>query len=162
MREDQIERAMALGVVCSFFLAHVYDWGDPIRASLLGPERGDNYMPTGSATRAGMRLSYHSDAPMTEPEPLRSIRTAVTRGTASGAVIGAHQRVPIDAAMRAMTIDAAYQLGMEHEAGSLAIGKFADFTVLGEDPHHAPTDALASIPVLGTWVGGREVWSASP
>ncbi|MDE1950308.1 MAG: amidohydrolase, partial [Burkholderiales bacterium] len=85
MRDDQIERAMALGVVCSFFLVHVYHWGDPIRDVLLGAERGGNYMPIGSAARAGMRVSYHSDAPMTEPDPLRSIQTAVTRGTASGA-----------------------------------------------------------------------------
>ncbi len=160
MREDQIERAMALGVVCSFFLAHVYHWGDPIRDSLLGPKRGGNYMPVGSATRAGMRLSYHSDAPMTEPDPLLSIQVAVTRGTASGAVLGEHQRVSIDEALKAMTIDAAYQLGMAHEAGSLAIGKFADFAVLGDDPRQMPPHLLASIPVKGTWVAGREVWSA--
>jgi predicted amidohydrolase YtcJ len=160
MREDQIERALSLGVVCSFFLAHVYHWGDPIRDALLGPERGSNYMPIGWATRAGMRLSYHSDAPMTEPDPLRSIQIAVTRGTASGAVLGEHQRVSIDQALKAVTIDAAYQLGMEHEAGSLGVGKFADFVILGDDPRQVPPQSLASIAVQGTWVAGREVWSA--
>ncbi|NYT64336.1 amidohydrolase, partial [Alcaligenaceae bacterium] len=117
MRDDQIARAHAMGVVCSFFVAHVYHWGDPIRDALLGPERAGNYMPIGSASRAGMRISYHSDAPMTEPDPLLSIQTAVTRLTATGEVLGAHQRVSIDDALRAMTIDAAYHIGMEHEVG---------------------------------------------
>jgi predicted amidohydrolase YtcJ len=157
MRDDQIARAHALGMVCSFFVPHVYHWGDSISDSLLGPERAVNYMPAGSATRLGMRVSYHSDAPMTEPDPLLAIQTAVTRRTASGAVLGGHQRVSIDDALRAMTIDAAYQIGMDKDVGSLEVGKRADFVLLAEDPRRVAPETLASIQVLGTWIEGREV-----
>lgn len=160
MRDDQIARAHAMGVVCSIFVPHVYHWGDPIRDALLGPERAGNYMPTGSAARVGMRVSYHSDAPMTEPDPLLSIQTAVTRLTASGAVLGPHQRVSIDAALRAVTIDAAYHIGMDHEVGSLEVGKRADFAILGSDLRQVPPETLASIKVNGTWIDGRQVWCA--
>ena len=162
MRDDQVARAHAMGLVCSFFVPHVFHWGDAISEGLLGPERAGNYMPVGSATRQGMRVSYHSDAPMTEPNPLLAIQTAVTRLTELGTVLGAHQRVSIDEALRAMTIDAAYHIGMEQEIGSLEIGKYADFAILGNDPRQVPPEMLASIPVNGTWMDGREVWRAEP
>jgi predicted amidohydrolase YtcJ len=159
MRDDQVARTHAMGVVCSFFVPHVFHWGDAISEGLLGPER---YMPAGSATRQGMRVSYHSDAPMTEPNPLLSIQTAVTRLTESGKILGAHQRVSVDEALRAMTIDAAYHIGMEQDIGSLEIGKLADFAILGSDPRQVPPESLATIPVNGTWMNGREVWRAEP
>lgn len=158
MRDDQIARAHAMGVVCSFFVPHVYHWGDPIRDSLLGAERAGNYMPAGSATRMGMRVSYHSDAPMTEPHPLLAVQTAVTRLTESGTLLGGHQRVAIDEALKAVTIDAAYHIGMDQEVGSLEMGKRADFVILGSDPRRVPPETLASIPVHGTWMDGQEVW----
>ena len=159
--DDQLARALELGLVCSFFVPHVYHWGDAIRDALLGPERAGNYMPAGSATRLGMRVSYHSDAPMTEPDPLLAIQTAVTRRTASGQVLGEHQRVSLEEGLRAMTIDAAYQLGMDQEVGSLEVGKRADFVLLAQDPRHVAAETLASIEVRGTWIDGRPVWSAS-
>ena len=158
VRDDQLVRAMKLGLVCSFFVPHIYHWGDPIRDILLGDERAGNYMPAGSATRLGMRLSYHSDAPMTEPDPLLAIQTAVTRRTAAGTVMGAHQCVPLDAALRAMTIDAAYQIGMDQEVGSLEVGKRADFVLLGQDPRQVASENLAAIEVRGTWIDGKPVW----
>ena len=159
VRDDQLARTLSLGMVCSFFVPHVYHWGDAIRDSLLGSERAGNYMPAGSATRLGMRVSYHSDAPMTEPDPLLAIQTAVTRRTASGQVLGEHQRVSLEDALRAMTIDAAYQIGMDKEVGSLEVGKRADFVVLAQDPRRVAAEALAAIEVRGTWIDGRPVWS---
>ena len=87
-REDQIRRAMGMGVVCSFFLAHLHHWGDPIRDAMFGPERAAEYMPSGTAQKLVMRASYHSDAPMTEPDRLLAMQVAVTRRSSSGAVLG--------------------------------------------------------------------------
>jgi predicted amidohydrolase YtcJ len=161
LRDDQLARIHALGMVCSFFVPHVYHWGDAIRDALLGPERAGNYMPAGSATRLGMRVSYHSDAPMTEPDPLLAIQTAVTRRTATGAVLGEHQRVSLEEALRAMTLDAAYHIGMDREVGSLEVGKRADFVLLAQDPRQVAPEKLAALEVRGTWVDGREVWNAA-
>jgi len=158
VRDDQLARIHSLGLVCSFFVPHVYHWGDAIKDSLLGSERAVNYMPAGSATRLGMRVSYHSDAPMTEPDPLLAIQTAVTRRTASGQILGGHQRVSVDEALRAMTIDAAYQINLDEEVGSLELGKRADFVLLAQDPRHVAPETLAAIKICGTWIDGREVW----
>ena len=56
----------------------------------------------------------------------------------------------IDQAMRAITVDAAYVLGMEHEIGSLRAGKKADFTVLEADPYETAPGDLKDIPIWGT------------
>lgn len=161
VRDEQLARTLEMGMVCSFFVPHIYHWGDAISDALLGPERAANYMPAGTATRLGMRVSYHSDAPMTEPDPLLAIQTAVTRRTASGQVLGEHQRVSLDEALRAMTIDAAYQIGMDQEVGSLEIGKRADFVVLAQDPRRVAPETLAAVEVRGTWIDGRQVWGAA-
>lgn len=160
MRDDQIARAKALGVECSFFLPHIYYWGEAIRDSLFGPEVAARYMPSGSATRAGLRVSYHCDSPMTEPSPLRCLQIATTRRTGQGAVLGADQRVGIEHALKAVTIDAAYQIGMADKIGSLEVGKYADLVILGGDPRtHDPAD-LENLPVLATFLGGEIKWDA--
>ncbi|NCF32005.1 MAG: amidohydrolase family protein, partial [Proteobacteria bacterium] len=70
------------------------------------------------------------------------------------------ERVPVHAALRAMTIDAAWQCHSDHEVGSLEVGKYADFVVLEEDPLSKEPEKLSQIDVLETWVGGMQVYSA--
>ena len=69
--------------------------------------------------------------------------------------MGEPERLSLDAALRSVTIDAAHQLRLDHEVGSLAAGKLADMTVLGADPHEAGADGLADIEIVATIVGGR-------
>ena len=77
----------------------------------------------------------------------------------SDQLLSPEERVPVEAALRAMTIDAAWQCHSDHEVGSLEVGKFADFVVLAEDPLAVEPERLAQIQVLETWVGGRQVFS---
>ena len=65
------------------------------------------------------------------------------------------ERLTIEQAMRAITVDAAYILGMEHEIGSIRAGKKADFTVLEADPFETPPGDLKDIPVWGTVFEGE-------
>ena len=159
MRQDQIERAIGLGVVSSYFLAHLYYWGQALRDHMLGPERTADYMPIGMAARSGMRMSFHSDAPMTEPDPLLSLQIGVTRQHQSGDVLGPDQRVDIDTAIRAVTLDAAYQIFLDDKVGSLEVGKYADIVVLDRNPRTVPPDEIAAIGVAATYKGGRLPWS---
>jgi predicted amidohydrolase YtcJ len=159
MRQDQIERAIGLGVVSSYFLAHLYYWGQALRDHMLGPERTADYMPIGMAARSGMRMSFHSDAPMTEPDPLLSLQIGVTRQHQSGDVLGPDQRVDIDTAIRAVTLDAAYQIFLDDKVGSLEVGKYADIVVLDRNPRTVPPDEIAAIGVAATYKGGRRAWS---
>jgi predicted amidohydrolase YtcJ len=82
----------------------------------------------------------------------------VMRTTTSGAVHGADQSVSLDQALRAITINGAYQLKRDHEIGSLAVGKYADFVELSTDIYTVPVDKIVDqVTVLGTWLGGRKI-----
>jgi predicted amidohydrolase YtcJ len=74
-------------------------------------------------------------------------------------VLGPQERVSVDDAIRAVTIDAAYQMMSDHEVGSLETGKLADFVVLEKNPRTTPPAKIADIKVLETWIGGqRQAW----
>ncbi|MET4803860.1 amidohydrolase [Bradyrhizobium sp. LB11.1] len=154
MREDQIDRAVRLNVVCSYFLPYIHHWGEALRDYLLGEERAARFAPSGSASRKGMRVSYHCDSPMTWPDALVCLNVAVNRSTMKGAVLGPEQRVSMEDALKAITIDAAYQLQMDDRIGSIATGKFADFVILDRDPVVCETDRILQISIVGTVVGG--------
>jgi len=70
-------------------------------------------------------------------------------------VVGPDQAVSLDDAIRAVTLDAARQLGQGDRLGSLENGKEADFTILESDPYKVSPDAIADIKVSETWVAGE-------
>jgi predicted amidohydrolase YtcJ len=152
---DSLARAARLGVAVSFHLNHVYYYGPELRESILGPERAEALMPVGTAVRLGHRVSLHADSPMYPPEPLRLVRTAVTRLTRNGDQIAPREAITLDQALRAVTIDAAWQLFAEDEVGSIETGKRADFTVLEQNPFEVAPADVDRIAVAGTWLDGR-------
>ena len=158
MRSDQIERAQRLGVLSSFFINHITHWGGPIEDALFGPERAAHYMPAGSAAKEGMRISLHADTPMTDPSALELMQAGMTRKTNDGRCLGAGECLDRNTALRSVTIDAAYQIGMEDKLGSISVGKHADFVVLEDNPLKVDPDSLAKIKVHSTFIGGEQVW----
>ena len=157
MRDDQIRRAVDLEVTLSFFPGHIYYYGDALLDDLFIPEVAERWMPIGSAKRLGARFSLHNDPPMTPQDALLNIQTAVTRRTwHSARVLGEEQCIDVDSAIRAQTIDAAYQLFMDDRIGSLAPGKYADLTLLSANPRTRAPEQIGSIAVLATYVGGRK------
>ena len=159
-REDQLDRMKALGVIPSFFSLHTYYWGDRHREVFMGPERAARMSPARSALDRGLRFTLHCDSPVVPMEPLRLVWAAVNRRSSSGASIGEAQRIPPLAALRAITIDAAWQHFEENEKGSLEPGKLADLVILSESPLEHP-DRIDRIRVLETILGGRVVYRAS-
>jgi predicted amidohydrolase YtcJ len=87
---------------------------------------------------------------------------AVTRRTwkEPDYVLAPHETVSVEAAIRAMTSEAAWQLFSDHEVGSLEPGKLADMVILEKDPRDVVPDAIKDIKVLETWMDGRQVFSA--
>ncbi len=75
-------------------------------------------------------------------------------------VVGPDQAVSLDEAIRAVTIDAARQLGQGDRLGSLEMGKEADFTILESDPYKVSPDEIADIKVSETWVAGERKFAA--
>ncbi|MEE6175477.1 amidohydrolase [Mycobacterium sp. 050134] len=160
IRPEQLQRAAALGVTCSIFVDQIHYWGDIIVDGLFGPERGSRWMPAGSAVATGMRISLHNDPPVTPEEPLRNISVAVTRTAPSGRVLGPQERLTVDQAIRAQTIDAAWQLFSDDAIGSLEVGKYADLVVLSADPRAVPPEQIADLDVRATYLAGRRVYGA--
>ena len=160
-RPDQLDRMKALGVVPSFFVLHTYYWGDRHRDVFLGPERAARISPAHSAAARGIRFTLHADSPVVPMEPLRIVWAAVNRRTTSGAVLGEDERIDVRRALRAVTIDAAWQHFEEAEKGSIEVGKLADLVVLDRSPLDDPA-TIDRIPVHATIVGGRELFAGGP
>lgn len=159
IRPEQLQRAHYLGVTCSIFVDQIHYWGDVIVDGLFGPERGSRWMPAGSAVATGMRISLHNDPPVTPEEPLRNISVAVTRTAPSGRVLGPEERLTVEQAIRAQTIDAAWQLFADDVIGSLEVGKYADLVVLSADPRTVPPEQIADLEVRATFLAGRQVYA---
>ncbi len=163
MTAAQFERAAALGITASIFIDHVYYWGDVLVDDLFGTEHGAPWAAAASAAASGMRISFHNDGQVTPAEPLRNIEIAATRRSRSGRILAPEQRISVAQALRAETIDSAYQLFSEHEVGSITPGKLADFVVLARSPLDADLSAgsIADIPILETVLGGVSVYSGN-
>ncbi len=157
MRPDQFARAAGMGVTASLFIEHVFYWGDVLIDELFGAHHGAHWMSAKAALDAGMRISFHNDGTVTPPNPLGNIATAVTRtARGSGRVLAPQQRIDVDAAIRAQTLDAAWQLHLDNEIGSLETGKYADLTVLSANPRTTSPDQLRDIQVEATYLMGRQ------
>lgn len=157
IRKDQLERMASLGLTPSFFSAHVFFWGHRHRDVFLGPERAANISPARWAADLGLRFTIHNDAYVTPTRPLHLMWCAVNRITSDGDVLGAHQRLSVEEALRAHTIDAAWQVHLEHERGSIEPGKRADLVVLDRNPLDHPLE-LKDLRVEETFRDGASVW----
>jgi hypothetical protein len=153
---EQMRRMKALGISPSFTIGHVYYWGQPLSTTILGPERGNLIDPCLSALQNGLRISFHSDYQVTPLGPLRYVHNAVTRlmrGTND--VLNASEKLSVDQALRAVTIDAAWQCRVDAIVGSLEAGKYADLVLLAQDPHAVAPEEIINIVVNETWLEGR-------
>ena len=155
---DQLERVKALGVIPSFFVAHVYHWGE-IHVENFGLDRAGRISPAGSALAWGIPFTFHQDSPVIPPDMLETIWCACVRRTKTGRVLGAEERIPVEAALRAVTQTAALQYGLERELGTLRPGKRADFVLLSGDPLRTPPEELKKLQVERTIQRGRTIWS---
>jgi predicted amidohydrolase YtcJ len=106
--------------------------------------------------KGGLRISLHSDWNVTPLEPLRCVGDAVTRiMNEGGDVFFADERIPVEAALRAVTIDAAWQCQMDNIVGTLEPGKYADLALLEGDPTTASPTGIAKIKISETWLAGE-------
>lgn len=157
IRDDQLDRVKKLGMTLSFFSAHTYYWGDRHWNIFLGPERAQKISPAKSALDKGIRFTLHLDTPVVPMDPMLMAWTAVHRLSTGGKVLGKEERIPVMQALRAITIDAAWQIFQEDNRGSIETGKFADIIILSEDPIKNP-EKLRDIQVEKTLIGGVPVY----
>ncbi len=153
----QFRRMKALGMCVNLFSNHHFYWGDAHYETTVGPERAERMNACRTALEAGVPLAIHSDAPVTPLAPLFTAWCAVNRLTASGRQLGAHERIGVADALRAITLGPAYTLKLDGEIGSIEAGKRADFAVLEDDPFEVAPEALKDVRVWGVVAGGRPI-----
>ena len=154
--DDGTSRRIAkLGAQVSANPFYVHDLGDRYAASGLGTDRAARIAPLGGLVKRSVPVGLHSDFPMAPAEPLFLAWTAASRETMAGKVFAPSERLTLDQAIRAITIDAAYMIGMENELGSIEAGKLADFAILDKDPYEVGVKGLRAIKVWGTVFEGK-------
>ncbi len=157
---DQIPAVWENHIIPSFFTAHIYHWGD-IHIQNFGRRRAATISPAASALAAGLPFTMHQDSPVIQPDMLETIWCAVCRRTKAGVILGERERIPVYDALRAITINAAYQYFEEREKGSLQPGKSADLVILDQNPLALPPDSLRDIQVLETIKAGKTIYQKS-
>lgn len=155
MDRHHFRRMKLMGLTPNVFVNHVWYYGDIHRVRTLGPERAERISACRSLIDEGLALAIHSDSPVTHLSPLFTAWVAVNRRTISGRELGPEQRVTPLEAMQAITTGAAYTLKMEHEIGSVSVGKKADLAILDENPLTVDPMEIKDIPVRGVIMGGR-------
>lgn len=156
---SQAKKAVQLGVVPSFTIGHVHYWGSAFNNFIIGPERAKRIDPAAEIKRLGGKFTLHSDTPVSNVGPLNYITEAVTREwqLPPKKVLGPDQVISVDDAIRAVTIDAAYQIFADNKVGSLEVGKQADFVILEKNPRTTPAGDIRNIKVKETWIDGKPV-----
>jgi predicted amidohydrolase YtcJ len=165
---DDVPRFAELGVAANaqaLWACHEPQM-DELTIPFLGDERSTWQYPFGGLHRAGARLVMGSDWPVTSPDPLAAIHTAVTRtaygeeGLAGNDPFLPEQALDLTTAFAAYTSGSAWINGRDRRdgAGVLAPGHAADLVVLDRDPFAGPLDEIGATRVASTWVGGRRVF----
>jgi predicted amidohydrolase YtcJ len=119
----------------------------------LGFERAKWLHPLKTLLSNGVKIAGGSDCPMEPLNPLLGMQEAMTRDNYP------EQRITVEEALSAYTLDAAYCSGEENLKGSIEVGKLADLTVLATDPESVPTDKIKDISVDMTIIDGKIIYS---
>ena len=161
VREDQLDKIKELGIIPSYFSTHTFYWGDWHRDSVFGEERAMRISPTKSSLDRKMPFTVHNDAPVVPPDMIRLLWSTTNRKTRSGKVLGDEQKISTYEALKAITINAAYQHFEDDIKGTLEVGKQADIVVLSEDPLDMDAIDILKIDVVATFSQGAEIFSAT-
>ena len=153
-KPEQLERIAALDVGVSSSISFL---GADVSRNWVywGPERMDWTYALASLREHGITTAANGDWPVSTGDPRVGLRTAVTRRTVTGEVVGPDQRVDIEAALESYGPEAAKLEGSSDEKGTIEVGKLADVTVLSDDPRAVDPESLTDLDVEYTIVGGE-------
>jgi predicted amidohydrolase YtcJ len=126
---------------------------DSYLEELLGTERAAKLNPIKTFADNDILVSFGSDAPCTDPDPIMWIHKAVNHSNEA-------ERITVQQALRMATYNGAYTTFDEKERGSLEAGKVADMVILSENPYNVPSESIKDIKVEGLILRGRPYESA--
>lgn len=166
--DEHLQDMREYGISPSFLIGHVGYWGYSFKTETLGEERANQLDRCNSALKYGMRYTVHSDHSVSPLGVLRMMEQSISRymegapKDADDKILNPDECVTRVEALRAATIDAAWQCHMDDKIGSLEKGKLADFVLLAQSPltytsdnPENPVEGMRDIKVLETWKGGK-------
>lgn len=160
VRPDQLERLKKLPVVLDVqpvFLCTDLHWIE----NRLGRDRIRHAYLWKSMLDAGLVLAGGSDCPVESYDPVMGIYAAVTRQDPDGYPPNGWQpeeRLSVFEAVCLFCRNIAYTTGQEDVLGTIEPGKYADLTVLEEDPFQIEAERLKDLRVAMTFVAGNKVY----
>lgn len=154
---DQLEDVKKYNIIPSFFISHIYYFGD-IHIKNLGIKRAEHISPAGSSLKQDILFTFHQDTPVIEPNMFETIWCAVNRTTKEGKVLGEDKKISVLEAIKAVTINSAYQYGEEDVKGSLKAGKKADLIIVDRNPLNVDKNELRNIKILETIKDGKTIY----
>ncbi len=155
-----IKRMNALAVIPSMQPYHVIDdgrWAE----KRIGPDRIQSTYAFRSLLDANANVTFGSDSPVAPMNVMEGIYAAVTRRTLDGANPDGWvpaEKITLEEALRAYTINNAYAGFQEKKLGQLKAGYLADFVVLDQDIFNIPAVAIKDVTVSMTVVDGKVVY----
>ena len=159
LEESSTKRMAALNIHPSFHINHLFYYGEVLAEKIIGNERTNQILPLKYAEENLLIYSLHADQPMFASEPLALLHTAVNRKTRDDYSIGKHNIVSVMSGLKALTINAAWQIKMEDKIGSIKVGKYADLVILNQNPLEIPVSDIRNIQINRTIVNGNTIFS---
>lgn len=156
IREEQLKKLKELNAIPSFFNTHTYYWGD-IHIQNLGWERAKEISPAKTAKDLQLNFTFHQDTPVLPPNMLENVWCAVNRITKDEKILGEKEKIDVYTALKAITINSAYQYFEENQKGSFKEGKLANMVLLDHNPLKVNQREIKNITVLKTFIKGEEV-----
>ena len=126
-----------------------YYWGDT-HIKNFGLDRASKISPAKSTLKNNILFTFHQDSPVIEPNMFETIWCAVKRKTKKGILLGKEEQISVLEAIKAVTINAAYQYFEENTKGSIKEGKFADLIIVDKNPLRVKIDEIKDIKILET------------
>lgn len=157
MRKNLLPRVKEKQLIPSYFVAHTFYWGDAHRKN-LGETRAKNISPVKSTINMDIVYTFHQDSPVIAPNMIETLWCATNRITRDGIVLGENEKISLYDALKAITINGAYQYFEEDTKGSIRVGKRADLVRLDQDILTIPVENLRDVKVVQTYKDGKLVY----
>lgn len=161
---EDLSRFAELGAIASMqpvFVGEYQRWG----VDRVGTRRAAWILPFWDLLSTGAVLASGTDFPASDTgDPRHTLYALVTRKGFDGQPKDGwfpDQSIDVETALRSMSQGPAFAAYEETDLGTLGVGRYADFTVLADDPRNVLPEALRSLAVTMTVVGGKITFNAA-
>ena len=157
LRIEDLKEVKGYGIIPSFFVAHTYYWGDT-HIKNFGLDRASKISPAKTTLKNNILFTFQQDSPVIEPNMFETIWCAVKRKTKKGILLGKEEQISVSEAIKAVTINAAYQYFEENTKGSIKEGKFANLIIVNKNLLKVKIDEIKDIEILETIKEGTVIY----